>query len=577
MSRLRTVYIEIAICIIPVIAIGLLARVATGTLSLSEIFAGTSTHAARWIGQCENLTLARGEGAALWLEIENQGPTEWTKDGKNAILLESSRLIADPWRADGSTWLSANKIGLWEDVVPVGEKGHFYFTINTDREPDEYQGTFHVVDANLKPLKGLDEIDWNIKIEEPRDGFELIATSGNLEVVPGSAATFWVRYKNSGNTVWRNYGEHPVALAVADSEAAKSYRVDNRWPDERRVAWLDEPEVAPGQEGTFTFVLQIPADFKRQTIELKPEFENLDVPGITPLSLELVAGRETEIMSAAPPVRPAPDFVSLGDLRLTVVAAEHGDCYIAQTPSGKTLVFDAAHPSRANVVVDALRRRGIEKIDYLFLSHPHWDHIGGAAEILDNFEVGQIYINGEGYPFDTYAELAKSLAQTADRVKLVARGEVIELGDDSRLEILHPEKVLSGISDNDETVNNNSLVVRLVFGETAILLPGDIYSSSMEELLDGGQDLSAAVLMLPHHGNDGFSETEQMFLAAVNPRVTVKSSSWAEWQEQTSVEMRKYLDDHKIPLFATADLGELGLTLSPEGEVKVASGELVWK
>lgn len=589
MPRLRTAYKEIAICIVPVIAIALLARVATGTFSLPEIFLGKSAQSAAFIAQANDVTLAQGEKYNLWVEIQNGGSVEWAKDGPDAVLLESSRLISDPWYSSGSTWLSQNKIGLWEDRVPVGEKGHFIFTIDTDLREGKYTAHFNLVDANLKPLQGLEQINWKINIAEPAYGFELIESAADSAVRPGERTTRWVRYQNTGNTVWKNFGEHPLALTLTDPEAAQPLRIENRWIDEWRVAWLDQPSVAPGEAGTFTFMLQIPADFKQQTIELRPEVEGLEVADIPPVNFELAASKDKIAESAAPQVGSATDFTSPADLRLTAVAAEHGDCYIARTPSGQVLVFDTAHPSRANVVVNALRRLGVTKIDYLFLSHPHWDHIGGASEILDNFEVDKIYINGEGYPFDTYAELVKSLAKNTDRVKLIARGEVIEVADDVRVEILHPAKTLSGVSDNDEAVNNNSLVARLVFGDAAVLLPGDIYSATMERLIAdsppplqgsggaGSQELKADILALPHHGNDGFDESDSAFLAAVNPRVVVKSSSWPEYRDQTSNELKKFLDEHQIRLAATPVLGEINLAINPSGEIHEVTEGLVWR
>ncbi len=577
MPLLRTAYKEIAICVIPVIVIALLARLATGTFSLSEIFAGKSTQSATFIAQSENPKLIPGQKSNLWLEIENTGPDRWTHDGPDSVLLESAKLISDPWYTDHSTWMSQNKVELWEDEVAVGQRGHFFFTIDTDQDPGKYTARFNVVDTNLKPLKGLEPIEWRLTVEDPKYGLELIDHSLPPAVKPGSTVTAWARYKNTGNTVWKNFGANPLALSLTDAEAANHFKAANRWVDDRRVAWLDQSEVGPGQEGTFTFALQIPNDFKQQTIELKPEFENLDTSGIPALAMDLSAGKDVGVKSAAPRVAAGPDFASADDLNFTAVATEHGDCYIARTPSGKVLVFDTAHPSRANVVIEALRRRGISQIDYLFLSHPHWDHIGGASEILNNFDVGRIYINGEGYPFDTYAELAKSLGQVTDRVKLVARGEVVELEDNVRLEILHPEKTLSGISENDEAVNNNSLVARLIFGETAILMPGDIYGSSMEELLAAEADLSSAVMILPHHGNDGFDANEQSFIEAVNPRLVIKSASWSEFQEQASPELRKFLDDRQVRMYTTAELGDLDIAVNLNGGIKLAAGSFTWK
>lgn len=577
MPSLRTVYKEIAICIVPVIAIGLLARVATGTFSFEQIFSGASTQSARFIGQAENIVLVSGQKRNLWLEIENTGPEAWTSEGKNTILLESSRLISDPWHTSGSTWLSQNKVKLWEDEVVVGAKGHFFFTIEADQDPGKYTARFNVVDANLKPLKGLPAIEWRIVIEEPRYGFQLVDHSAELTGPPGSQIDAWVRYRNTGNISWENFGENPLALAVVEPPETASLMVANRWIDDRRIVWLDQPKVAPGQEGTFSFTLKIPNDLKEQKLELRPVFDGITMPEIGSAYLELSAGRNKKEPSIAPLVVAEPRVYLPEDLNLAAVSVGHGDCFIVRTPSDKTLIFDTAHPSRVNAVTEALRRRGIKTIDYLFLSHPHWDHIGGAAEILDNFEVGQIYINGEGYPFDTYAELARALAGVSDRVKLVARGEVIELEEDLRLEILHPEKKLSGISEDDEAVNNNSLVTRLIFGDAAVLLPADIYQTSMEKLLASGQELSARIMVLPHHGNDGFSEAERLLLEAVNPDLVIKSSDWVEYQEQTSSELQQHLNDKKIKLLITAELGELDLALSKTGRIKFSAGSLVWK
>ncbi len=577
MSRLQTVYKEIAICVIPVIVIGLLARVATGTFSWDQIFYGQSKQSARFIGQAQNVTLISGQKHNLWLAIENTGPENWTQDGPNAVLLESSRLISDPWYTAGSTWLSQNKIKLWEESVAVGQTGHFFFTIEDDPGPGKYTATFNVVDANLNPLRGLQSVKWRLSVEEPRYEFRLVDHSPELTGKPGNQVLAWVRYQNTGNIPWKNYGEHPLALAAADSESASRFLVSNSWVDDRRVAWLDQSTVEPGQEGTFSFLLKIPEGIDSEKLELRPEFENLDVPDIGAAYLQIAAGLESSPAAVAPLVASPSRFYSTADLNLTAVSVGHGDCYIARTPAGQTLVYDTAHPSRAQAVVQALRRRGLEKIDYLFLSHPHWDHIGGAAAILNNFEVGQVYINGEGYPFDTYSELARSLGKISDRVKLVARGEVIELEDDLRVEILHPEKTLSGIGQEDEAVNNNSLTARLVFADGAILFPGDLYQSGLEELLNSGQDLSANILVLPHHGTNGFGEVENRFLDAVAPAVVLKSSDWSEYREQTSPELSQYLSNRKIKLLNTAEGGEIDLALSSKGAIKGITDSIVWK
>lgn len=102
----------------------------------------------------------------------------------------------------------------------------------------------------------------------------------------------------------------------------------------------------------------------------------------------------------------------------------------------------------------------------------------------------------------------------------VARaGQRIELAEEIRVEVLHPQATL--LQDTTSDINNNSVVVRLIFRDFNLLLTGDIFEEAEQYLLDRRSDLRSSVLKIAHHGSDTSSCSE--FLAEVDPEVAVIS------------------------------------------------------
>ncbi|MFC1721983.1 ComEC/Rec2 family competence protein, partial [Patescibacteria group bacterium] len=230
----------------------------------------------------------------------------------------------------------------------------------------------------------------------------------------------------------------------------------------------------------------------------------------------------------------------------------------------------------ANVIVNALQELGVDKIDYMILSHSHWDHIGGAPYIMDVYPVDNIYVNGEGYPYETYARLAQYFTADGNNVEVVAFGDKLSIGSDIAISIYNPAVALNEINEDDRIVNNNSLVARVEWQDRAILLTSDIYTEALERLVNADIDLSADILALPHHGNDGFGEIEVHFLEEVNPQVAIKSSDWGELQTQTSGELTAFLEAAGIEFMATARDGEITSNLL-EDQLVVGSDTLIWR
>jgi competence protein ComEC len=161
-----------------------------------------------------------------------------------------------------------------------------------------------------------------------------------------------------------------------------------------------------------------------------------------------------------------------------------------------------------------LFRSNIKKLDYVIATHPHIDHIGGLATVLNSYEVENVILPEVLHTTKAYENLLNTIKERNLSAIKAKVGSLYYLGSAS-FTILAPN------SDNYEDVNNYSIVIRLCYGDSVFLLTGDAEKLSEEEMLASGRDLSADVIKLAHHGS-AYSSCEE-FLEAVNPAYAVVS------------------------------------------------------
>jgi competence protein ComEC len=148
-------------------------------------------------------------------------------------------------------------------------------------------------------------------------------------------------------------------------------------------------------------------------------------------------------------------------------------------------------------------------------SHPHPDHLQGLLFLLDNFEVGKVWNNGDRG--DESPWVLGLLEKSMGRLQTMGRGEEAREIEGVRVEFLHPP--LEKSKSPSFSVNDASLVLRLTYGEVSFLFCGDVESSGEREILKSGAILQSAVLKVPHHGSKSSSTAD--FLEAVRPRYAV--------------------------------------------------------
>ena len=205
-------------------------------------------------------------------------------------------------------------------------------------------------------------------------------------------------------------------------------------------------------------------------------------------------------------------------------------------------------------LLEYLQENGVERLDILLLSHGHEDHMGRACDILEAMEVGRVlcdFGNEEGY----VQRLEQMLIDTDQEVVVPVQGDVYPLGDAS-VHILTGRLTELGESETEiERVNNQSIGVKVVYGETSFLFYGDGDAGYEQYLLELNRDISADVLKVPHHGA-AVSCCEQI-LERVQPEYAVISSAKQEDFGFPSAEVLLRLTAQQITTFYTNKQGNI--------------------
>ncbi|MEE8328738.1 MAG: ComEC/Rec2 family competence protein, partial [Thermodesulfovibrionia bacterium] len=236
-------------------------------------------------------------------------------------------------------------------------------------------------------------------------------------------------------------------------------------------------------------------------------------------------------------------FSDLTDLKTNSELAVHfidvgeGDCIFIALPSGKNMLIDTGSPSGGPKAVQYLKSMGIKKIDYLILTHPHDDHIGGIFSIMSEFEVINFYDNGFGnFKSDIYRDYIKLVRKDLSKYNILQAGESF-LFSNIRIEVLNPLLPPTG------NLNNDSIVLRLIYGDIKILFSGDLGQLGEHRLLNLGTELTGQILKAGHHGENNTSSDD--FLKSVKPETAIISVS----------RINKYARPHREIL---SRLGQIG-------------------
>lgn len=209
-----------------------------------------------------------------------------------------------------------------------------------------------------------------------------------------------------------------------------------------------------------------------------------------------------------------------GRLHVIFLDVDQGDGILIVTPSGQRILVDGGpDPVEAVRVLNNHLPFWDRRIDLLVSTHTDEDHLAGLVGVVQRHPIGTVV---EGVPGTSplYLRWQQALKEKSIQPVPVKRGSSIHLGNGLTLNVLNPP--IGSNSSSERNSNNQSVVLRLQYGEVSFLLTGDIEEEVELELLREGYDLSSTVLKVSHHGSRDSSSP--FFLRAVNPTVAVVQS-----------------------------------------------------
>jgi competence protein ComEC len=227
-------------------------------------------------------------------------------------------------------------------------------------------------------------------------------------------------------------------------------------------------------------------------------------------------------------VLPRPVERPKGAMLMEAIDVGQGDSLLVITPDGKTLLIDGGGfgggPKQApqdfdigeEVVSPALWARGIRHLDVVALSHAHSDHMGGLPAVLRNFHPDELWV-GNNPRFGAYNALLDEAAALHVQVRSFRAGDAFSFGD-TKVSVLAPFR---DYQPGAEPSNNDSLVLHMAYGATAVMLEGDA-EAPIEQAMLAEQGLASTLLKVGHHGS--ITSTRPEFLARVAPQWAVISS-----------------------------------------------------
>jgi competence protein ComEC len=240
-----------------------------------------------------------------------------------------------------------------------------------------------------------------------------------------------------------------------------------------------------------------------------------------------------------------------GVLTFAVLNIGQGDSLFIESPTGTQVLVDGGPNKTLLKEIVKMMPWYDRHIDMLVVTNPDKDHYEGFIPLLDKYSTDVVLEPGTTNSYEEYSVLEKKFAEKKIPKVLARRGQVIDLGGGAYLEVLFPDRDVSGLSSND-----GSIVMKLVYGETSVLLQGDSTSAIEHYLVSINQgELKGTILKAGHHGSKTSSSME--YVSAVSPKWTVISSGVNSEYGHPNKETLDTMSALKIPAYDTCNNGTL--------------------
>lgn len=207
-------------------------------------------------------------------------------------------------------------------------------------------------------------------------------------------------------------------------------------------------------------------------------------------------------------------------MRVTFFDVGQGDSALIESPNQSKIIIDGGPDSSVLAKIGRYFSFYDRAVDILIVTHPDSDHLAGAVEIIKNYDVGLIMVNGKKCVSSLCGEFDKIVREKNIKTVSATKGQEIELGNGAKINVLMPENATAAALGK-EGDNNFSIISLLSFGGDSFLFTGDAETKEEQFLIDSFPDLKAEVLKVAHHGSK--NSDNQLFLEHIAPKFSVIS------------------------------------------------------
>ena len=241
-----------------------------------------------------------------------------------------------------------------------------------------------------------------------------------------------------------------------------------------------------------------------------------------------------------------PDGYSQEPLEVHYIDVGQGSATLIKS-GDHAMLIDAGDSDQGTKLQLYLTKQGVEGLDYLVLTHPDADHIGGAPVIITKFGIGQLFLSNYEKDNKTTQKVRDAMQYKGLTASDYQVGDTYTLGNAS-FTILAPVKEYADS-------NNASIALMVQNGNNRFLFTGDCEAEAEADLIASGADLSADVYLAGHHGSD--TASSQAFMDAVSPTYAVISCGEGNSYGHPHAEVLNRFRSMGIQVFRTDEQGSV--------------------
>ncbi|PJE64780.1 MAG: hypothetical protein COU90_00745 [Candidatus Ryanbacteria bacterium CG10_big_fil_rev_8_21_14_0_10_43_42] len=239
-------------------------------------------------------------------------------------------------------------------------------------------------------------------------------------------------------------------------------------------------------------------------------------------------------------------------LSVYVFDVGQGDSIFIETVSGNQILIDGGPTDAVLAQLGRVMSSYDRSIDMLILTHPDADHLNGLVDVIGRYEIGTVVETGVLHETEEYKVWHERIGEKEIPVIYAHAGQEFLLDKHVTLKILAPFYEQAG--KEVKKINNTSVVARLDYGESSLLLTGDIESSEERKLVILSESLDTDILKVGHHGSK--TSSSDIFLEKISPMVALvsvgRNSRYGHpHQEVLNALKREHVEVHRTDMEGT--------------------------